>query len=68
MLKAIEVAAKTNGGLVELARKLGIKHQSFYSWDKVPAERVLDFELLSGISRHELRPDIYGPEPKVGAA
>lgn len=43
-----------------LARILGIKHTAMYSWKRVPAERVLDIERASGISRHELRPDIYG--------
>lgn len=58
MLKFIEIAAEKNGGLVELARKLGISHQSLYSWKKIPAERVLQFEELTGIPRHELRPDL----------
>lgn len=63
MIRIVTVAAKREGGLVALARKLGINHQSFYSWKKVPAERVLQFEALTGVSRHELRPDIYGPAP-----
>jgi DNA-binding transcriptional regulator YdaS (Cro superfamily) len=28
---------------------------------QVPAERVLDIERLTGISRHDLRPDVFGP-------
>lgn len=27
---------------------------------KVSPERVLDFERITGISRHELRPDVFG--------
>jgi DNA-binding transcriptional regulator YdaS (Cro superfamily) len=64
MLKVIEDAALANDGLVELARKLGISHQSFYSWTRVPAERVIKFEELSGIPREKLRPDIYPAAPR----
>lgn len=47
------------GGIKALARALGVKHQTFYSWRRVPAERVIDIERLTGISRHRLRPDLY---------
>jgi DNA-binding transcriptional regulator YdaS (Cro superfamily) len=35
---------------------------------RVPAERVLMIEALMGISRHDLRPDIYGPAKSEAAA
>lgn len=35
---------------------------------QVAANKTLDFERLTGISRHKLRPDIFGPAPKRGAA
>lgn len=46
-----------------LSQKLGIKYQAIQSWrkkHKIPAERVLAIEHLTGISREELRPDLYG--------
>lgn len=49
----------------ELRKKLGIQGTGTISkWEarKVPAERVLDVERVTGISRHILRPDIYPPE------
>ena len=49
----------TDGSIVKLAAELGIKHQSFYAWKKIPAERVIDLERVTGIPRHELRPDLY---------
>jgi DNA-binding transcriptional regulator YdaS (Cro superfamily) len=63
-IAVVEEAAAKLGGIRKLARELGIKHNSLYRWTKVPAERVLQFEKLSGKSRHELRPDIYGPPRK----
>ena len=46
-----------------LARDMGITPQALGQWTRVPAERVLDFEFHTGISRHDLRPDIYPREP-----
>lgn len=56
------------GGPGKLAAALGeITPQAISQWRKVPAERVLDVERLTGISRHELRPDIFGPAPREAA-
>jgi DNA-binding transcriptional regulator YdaS (Cro superfamily) len=55
-------AAMRIGGLSELARKLGIRHTAFYRWAEVPAKRVLKIEKITGISRHDLRPDLYPRE------
>ena len=60
MLKIVEVAAQKVGGPIALATALGIKHPALYSWKRVPAERVLHIEKLTGVSRHELRPDVFG--------
>lgn len=67
MIDIVTKAAEKAGGVVALARELGIKHTALYSWNRVPAERVLDVERISGISRHDLRPDIFGPEPERAA-
>ena len=48
-----------------LARALGVRVESLYSWERsgrVPAERVLELYRLTGVSPHELRPDLY-PDP-----
>lgn len=60
MIDIVTQAAEKAGGVVALARELGIKHTALYSWNRVPAERVLDIERITGISRHEQRPDIFG--------
>ena len=60
---AIEQAATAVGNKSMLARALGIQVQSIQQWKRIPAERVLDVERISGISRYVLRPDIFGPAP-----
>lgn len=58
MIKIVEDAAEKSGGLVALATALGIKHQALYNWKRVPAERVLDMERITGIPREQIRPDL----------
>lgn len=69
MISPIELAAAKVGGITKLARELNVKHQTFYSWKRVPAERVLDMERITGVPRHELRPDLYpAPDAETVAA
>jgi DNA-binding transcriptional regulator YdaS (Cro superfamily) len=58
MDKIIQRAVKKAGGITSLADKLGIKHQTIYSWKNVPADHVIAVERITGISRHVLRPDL----------
>jgi len=53
----------TAGGWRPLARKLGIRMQSIQMWTRIPAERVIQIEAVTGIPREELRPDLYPPRP-----
>lgn len=56
--RAIEAA----GSVKALADALDIKVQAIYEWrkyGKIPPLRVLDIERITGIPRHELRPDFY---------
>ena len=47
--------------LANVARDLSVDKGTLTKWSqhRVPAERVLDFEKVTGISRHEIRPDLY---------
>jgi DNA-binding transcriptional regulator YdaS (Cro superfamily) len=47
-------------GVTTLARRLGITQPAVSQWKQTPPKRVLDIERITGISRHVLRPDIFG--------
>jgi DNA-binding transcriptional regulator YdaS (Cro superfamily) len=56
--KALRLVGKT-----QMARELGLTRAAVYSWarkNKIPAHHVLRVEQLSGISRYDLAPEIYG--------
>jgi TorA maturation chaperone TorD len=52
-------AIRAVGSVSELARQIGISQPSVSNWNRVPAERVLAVEALTGVSRTILRPDLY---------
>lgn len=66
-LTPTQQAIRNAGGPVAVGKALGITHQAVLQWDQCPPIRVIELERLSGIPRHELRPDIY-PAPKAGEA
>lgn len=51
----------------DLAHKLNVQASAVCKWERgrVPAERVIDVERVTGISREQLRPDIYPPKEEV---
>ena len=53
-------AIRTAGGVGELARQIGISQPSVSNWTRVPAERVISVEAVTGVDRAVLRPDLYG--------
>lgn len=52
--------------LAELARHLGVTRGAVAQWSRVPAERVVEVERITGISREQLRPDLYTRMEIVG--
>jgi TorA maturation chaperone TorD len=56
----LEQAIRAAGGVGALARKVGISQPSVSNWSRVPAERVILVEGVTGINRAVLRPDLYG--------
>ena len=68
-MEALKRAIELCGGVTALANKIGVKQPVVSMWlqrGQVPAERVLAIETATGVSRHDLRPDIY-PREEVGA-
>ena len=65
--EALQRAIKAAGGLAGLAKPLGITVQAVSQWDEVPALRVLAVERATGVSRHDLRPDLYPVEEEARA-
>ena len=64
-MTAITQAISSIGKIADLAAAIGVSPQAVRKWekeDKVPAERVLLIESITGVPRYELRPDIYPPE------
>jgi DNA-binding transcriptional regulator YdaS (Cro superfamily) len=55
----------SGGGASKLARALGLHHTTVLGWDRVPAERVPAVSAVTGIPRHELRPELWEPPPAV---
>jgi DNA-binding transcriptional regulator YdaS (Cro superfamily) len=55
-------AVAAAGGSAVIARQFGITVAAITLWKKrgIPAGRVLVVERLTGISRHKLRPDVFG--------
>lgn len=53
--RAIDMA----GGVAQLARKIGLAQTSVSNWSSVPAQRVIAVETATGVSRANLRPDLY---------
>jgi TorA maturation chaperone TorD len=52
-------AIRAAGGVSELARQIGISQPSVSNWIRIPAERVVVVEAVTGIDRAKLRPDLY---------
>ena|SRR5579872_223603 len=57
--EGLDLAINAAGGVGQLARKIGISQPSVTNWSKVPAQRVLAVEAATGVSRVQLRPDLY---------
>ena len=56
----LDEAIRAAGGVGALAQKIGISQPSVSNWSRVPAERILSVEAVTGVNRAILRPDLYG--------
>lgn len=65
--KAREAAGGKN---VDLAKLLDLTESAISQWDRVPYQRAIEIEEKTGgkVTRHDLRPDIFGEPPEQGRA
>lgn len=67
LLKTWRVSA--NKSAEEAAKDVGVTVAMWSRFEngrrRVPAERVLEIEKITGISRHDLRPDVFGEPEQV---
>lgn len=68
MEKFLEYLNAERGRRIKLAVALEIAPASISQWKNIPADRVLDIERLTGVSRHDLRPDVFGAETPAESA
>jgi TorA maturation chaperone TorD len=59
-------AIRAAGGVSELARQIGVSEPSVSNWMRVPAERVVSVESVTGVDRAVLRPDLYDGNEMAG--
>lgn len=69
-LEALDEAKQKVGGPTGLSKAFAekgfeITSQAISQWKKAPPDRVLILEQITGVSRHALRPDIYGDDPNA---
>jgi TorA maturation chaperone TorD len=62
----LDQAIRAVGSVSEFARQLGISQPSVSNWTRVPAERVISVETLTGVNRMVLRPDLFGEKQTSG--
>lgn len=67
--EALTLAVDKAGSQAEIARIAEVSPTAVWKWvqssKRVPAEFVLKIEAATGVSRHDLRPDIYPREVMV---
>lgn len=56
------------GSRARLAAEIGITPGAVSQWERVPVERLLEIERVTGIPRSELRPDLYPADPSPAPA
>lgn len=68
MMKALTIwLDEERGRRKRLAEALGIEPSAISQWPDVPPGRVLDIERITGVSRHDLRPDVFGTKEDAAA-
>ncbi|WP_413724697.1 transcriptional regulator [Sodalis sp. RH16] len=66
-MTGLDTAIRSAGSASKLSAVLGISKMSVSLWKKngIPADRVIPIYKATGVTPHELRPDLY-PNPSDG--
>ena len=72
MMKPIDMAIELAGGQTALGKILGKRQSHVFSWKKrgyPPADMAVKIEAAVGgkVTRHQLRPDVFGTDSLPGA-
>ena len=67
-MNALDKAIEEMGGVGKLATAIGLRQNVVGNWrmrGQVPAERCVAIEKATAgaVTRHDLRPDVFGPAP-----
>lgn len=64
MLTLLDRIKPRRGLITAIALEAGVTHGAVSQWlrTRIPAERVLVVERVTGIDRADIRPDLYPPE------
>jgi DNA-binding transcriptional regulator YdaS (Cro superfamily) len=63
--KALTKIVKIMGSKAAIARALGITRDAVSKWQRVPSKHVIALELLTKVSRYEMRHDVYKQQSKA---
>lgn len=55
----MDLLRSQRGLMTRIAGELGIERGAVAMWKKIPPERVPEVERITGIPRHQLRPDLW---------
>ncbi len=66
-IDALHEAARRAGNRTKLAEICLVSKQAANAWTQLPARHCLAVEAATGVSRYDLRPDIYGENPGEAA-
>jgi len=68
--ESLKRAIAALGSQVAMAKLLGVTQGAVSKWasrGELPTDHVLRVEAATGVSRHDLRPDIFGAAPELPA-
>ena len=68
MAEGMDLIRAEYGMMAKVARGLGFTRAAVRKWQLVPDDYLVRVEQITGIPRHKLRPDLFGPYDRRGKA